>query len=164
MAVYVDDARLAWRGKRWSHLTADTLEELHGFAARLGLRREWFQEGSRFETHHYDVTDSKREYAIFLGATPESTEEGAERRRASCQVRRRKTMADTRKVAAQIVAAFNDATDEPREDVCPACGGDGWYVGHEDECHDTGDCVCSGVQVECECQAADVSGRERTDA
>jgi hypothetical protein len=43
--------------------------------------------------------------------------------------------------------------DEP--DTCPACGGDGWYVGHEDECYDTGDCVCSGVQVKCECGALD---------
>lgn len=38
--------------------------------------------------------------------------------------------------------------------VCPECGGDGWYVGHEDECHETGDCNCSGVQIQCECQYA----------
>lgn len=38
--------------------------------------------------------------------------------------------------------------------VCSACGGDGWYVGHEDECSETGDCNCSGVQIECECQSA----------
>lgn len=34
---------------------------------------------------------------------------------------------------------------------CPGCGDDGWYVGHEDDCHETGDCVCSGVQIECGC-------------
>lgn len=34
--------------------------------------------------------------------------------------------------------------------VCRSCNGDGWYVGHEDECHETGDCHCSGVQIPCE--------------
>ena len=38
---------------------------------------------------------------------------------------------------------------------CPSCGGDGWYVGHEDECWETGDCNCSGVQLQCEqCQGS----------
>lgn len=59
-------------------------------------------------------------------------------------------------LGAQIAAAFAETSaDEelrPRPNDCPACGGDGWYVGHEDECYDTGDCVCSGVQVRCECQ------------
>lgn len=47
------------------HLTADTLEELHAFAARLGMKREWFQPKS---TPHYDLTASKRERALELGA------------------------------------------------------------------------------------------------
>ena len=81
--IYVDDARIPWRGKRWSHLTADTEEALHEFAAKIGLRREWFQPSStRPEAHHYDVTDSKRDEAILAGAIPETTEEGARRRRA----------------------------------------------------------------------------------
>lgn len=79
MTVYVDDARIpAQVGRiraRWSHLFADTPDELHAFAQRLGLRRDWFQPGtplagrpSRF--WHYDVTDSKRQAAIKLGARP----------------------------------------------------------------------------------------------
>lgn len=66
MPVYVDDARIAWRGKLWSHLVADTVEELHEFAARLGLRPEWFQRKTLYP--HYDVTSSVRERAIVLGA------------------------------------------------------------------------------------------------
>ncbi|QWQ39587.1 DUF4031 domain-containing protein [Streptomyces sp. YPW6] len=31
------------RHTHWCHLTADTEDELHAFAARLGLRRSWFQ-------------------------------------------------------------------------------------------------------------------------
>jgi len=38
----------------------------------------------------------------------------------------------------------------PTKIKCQMCGGDGWYVGHDDECYETGDCNCSGVQVRCE--------------
>lgn len=39
--------------------------DLHAFADRLGLRREWFQRGS---VPHYDLTPSKRALAVKLGA------------------------------------------------------------------------------------------------
>ena len=80
MAVYVDNARIpATVGRlraRWSHLTADTKDELHEFAARIGLRREWFQTckrpcaraGEECPHWHYDVTDAKRAEAIAAGA------------------------------------------------------------------------------------------------
>jgi hypothetical protein len=48
------------------HLTATTLEELHEFAAKLGLKREWFQEHRLIS--HYDLTPSKRALALRLGA------------------------------------------------------------------------------------------------
>ena len=38
MAVYVDEAVWRWAGKTWCHLPADEGEELHRFAARLGIR------------------------------------------------------------------------------------------------------------------------------
>jgi hypothetical protein len=83
VTVYVDNYRAPARvGRvrgRWSHLTADTPDELHLFAARLGLRREWFQGRCRaarcteigpFCVHfHYDVVDRVRARAIDLGAT-----------------------------------------------------------------------------------------------
>ncbi len=47
------------------HLMADTEDELHAFAARLGLRRAWFQPLS---SPHYDLTASKRARALELGA------------------------------------------------------------------------------------------------
>ena len=65
MAVYVDDARIPWRGYRWSHLVADTPEELHAAAAELGLRREWAQDKGR--TLHYDLPEHVRAHAIELG-------------------------------------------------------------------------------------------------
>jgi Protein of unknown function (DUF4031) len=79
MAVYVDDAQIRWRGRQWSHLVADTPEELHEAAAQLGLRREWAQEGGR--TLHYDLPDELRERAISLGvAEPLHWRELARRR------------------------------------------------------------------------------------
>jgi hypothetical protein len=66
MPVYVDDARISWRGNQWCHLVADTVDELHEFAARLGLRPEWFQRKTLYP--HYDVTTSVRERALKLGA------------------------------------------------------------------------------------------------
>lgn len=69
--IWVDDYRGKFGRMIMSHMVSDTsLEELHEFAADLGLRREWFQnEGS---TPHYDVCQSKRQEAIRLGAKPVS--------------------------------------------------------------------------------------------
>ena len=65
VAVYVDDARIRWRGLEWSHLVADTPDELHDAAVRLGLRREWAQDKGR--TLHYDLPEHLRMRAIELG-------------------------------------------------------------------------------------------------
>ena len=65
MAVYVDDARIRWRGRQWSHLVADSADELHAAAERLGLRREWAQDKGR--TLHYDVPETLRVLAIERG-------------------------------------------------------------------------------------------------
>lgn len=66
MAAYVDTAHWEWRGKVWCHLLADTIQELHSFAKRLGLRREWFQDQAKYP--HYDLTSQMREKAVHLGA------------------------------------------------------------------------------------------------
>lgn len=89
MAVYVDDFRVPWRGDRWSHLLADTAEELHAFAARLGLRRQHFHhKPARPWKDHYDVPEPKRRQAIELGAKPISFGEAAQILRARRQVLR----------------------------------------------------------------------------
>lgn len=57
------------RYKRWSRMVSDVGEdELHAFAARLGLKREWFQSRPKASAAHYDITPPKRELAIRLGA------------------------------------------------------------------------------------------------
>lgn len=85
MTVYVDDFRVQARvGRltaRWSHLVADDRDELHVFAADLGLRRSWFQDKGDHRWH-YDVTDAKRTDAIRLGAKPITLREMGELMRA----------------------------------------------------------------------------------
>lgn len=66
MTVYVDDAVVHWRGRRWAHLMADTLDELHAFAEALGIPQRAFQD--KASGAHYDVTAELREAAIGLGA------------------------------------------------------------------------------------------------
>ena len=78
MAVYVDELQVwpnAWGPFRAGscHLAADTLEELHEFAARLGMKREWFQDHKKHP--HYDLVKSRRDRAIRLGAKPVSSRE-----------------------------------------------------------------------------------------
>lgn len=94
MTIYVDDMLMQAtvpngarkvRG-RWSHLMADTPEELHAFAARLGLKRAWAQHEDDPVMLHYDVVESKRNKAIAMGAVPITWREAGrmtrERRRA----------------------------------------------------------------------------------
>lgn len=66
MTVFVDNAKIEWRGQNWCHLVADSLEELHAFAKLLGLKREWFQHAASYP--HYDITESLRERALLIGA------------------------------------------------------------------------------------------------
>jgi Protein of unknown function (DUF4031) len=63
VAVLIDPAVWPWRGQRWSHLVSDvSYDELHEFAARLGVPRRAFQ------GDHYDVPASLRGAALALGA------------------------------------------------------------------------------------------------
>jgi len=75
MSVYVDEivdhtdairgSRLAKVSNFWCHMLADSVEELHAMADRIGLHREWFQGKTR---PHYDLTPSRRARAINAGA------------------------------------------------------------------------------------------------
>lgn len=85
MAVYVDELQPVFvRTSRWPygascHLLADTVEELHAFAKKLGMRPGWFQPHLRYP--HYDLTPGKREQALRLGAGSVTAREWIMRRR-----------------------------------------------------------------------------------
>ncbi|MBK5224736.1 MAG: DUF4031 domain-containing protein [Acidimicrobiia bacterium] len=65
MALLVDEAIWAWRGRRWAHLVTDShVDELHQLAHTLGLPYLAFQ------GDHYDVHEDLRVAAISAGAVP----------------------------------------------------------------------------------------------
>jgi hypothetical protein len=68
MAVYVDEAIWAWQGRKWCHLLADDIDELHRFAATLGLHRLSYQGPPKTASPHYDLTSFERRRAITYGA------------------------------------------------------------------------------------------------
>ena len=82
MTVYVDDMQMPAKVGRsqanWSHMMADSREELVAFALQLGLRAAWLQD--KRSGVHFDVTDTVRVKAIRAGAIP--IECGSERWRA----------------------------------------------------------------------------------
>lgn len=84
VAVYVDPIREhppfhGWT--LWCHMIADTEEELHAMAERIGMRREWYQ------GDHYDLRPDGRASALSLGAVEMPTREMARR---VCAVRKAK--------------------------------------------------------------------------
>ncbi len=74
MAILVDELReypgVALPFTVWCHMATDgSFDELHEFAARLGLRRAWFQRD------HYDLPAHGRAAAVALGAEEVATGE-----------------------------------------------------------------------------------------
>lgn len=89
MTVYVDDmflrADVPNGGRQvrgvWCHMFSDSLDptELHAMAARIGMRRSWFQHKPGRPFHdHYDVTKSRRTAAVAAGAVGVSCEQMVE--------------------------------------------------------------------------------------
>ncbi|MDQ3675482.1 MAG: DUF4031 domain-containing protein [Actinomycetota bacterium] len=69
MAVYVDPAIWERWNRRWCHLLADDTDELHAFAATLGLKRARFQsKPDRPWVDHYDIDEARRREAVTQGA------------------------------------------------------------------------------------------------
>ncbi|WP_131116667.1 DUF4031 domain-containing protein [Lichenihabitans psoromatis] len=68
MSVFVDPARLPYRGQMYCHVWADSLHELHLAAAAAGLKREWFQEPPKASWRHYDCAPRVRAVLVRNGA------------------------------------------------------------------------------------------------
>lgn len=74
MTVYVDQAIYKKPNGRvlYCHMIADTLVELHEFAAKINLSSSWFHSG-RFK--HYDLNPTSRAAAIEAGAVEITSKE-----------------------------------------------------------------------------------------
>lgn len=50
------------------HMLADTDDELHEMAAKIGVNRKWWQSPEKTSGSHYDIASSKRTLAVQFGA------------------------------------------------------------------------------------------------
>lgn len=100
MPVYVDDMRAKFGRMVMCHLVADTPEELHAMAEKIGVARKWFQ-WPKTRYPHYDIALSKRALAVEAGAK---------------EIRQRETPA----IARRCLAAM--AVVEAGQRQCAHCG------------------------------------------
>ncbi|GAF55020.1 hypothetical protein JCM18901_637 [Psychrobacter sp. JCM 18901] len=68
MAIYVDFVQIKFKGHKWCHMLADSLQELHDFAAFIDVDARLFHRNASYP--HYDITVQMREIAIAQGAIP----------------------------------------------------------------------------------------------
>ena len=85
MSVYVDPLFVTGLTRQWPypracHLFADGDKELHALAARIGLKRTWFQNRPG-KLPHYDLTMRMRRRAISAGAIELTRQEAAAKMR-----------------------------------------------------------------------------------
>ena len=66
MAIYVDFVCIEFRGYKWCHMLADSLQELQDFAAFIEVDQRLFHRTASYP--HYDVTLQMREIALENGA------------------------------------------------------------------------------------------------
>lgn len=66
MAVYVDSANISYRNMIMCHMIADTIDELHDMADKIGSKRSWFQKNASFP--HYDIPLFRKKEALKHGA------------------------------------------------------------------------------------------------
>ena len=65
MSVYVDDCVYPYGRMMMCHMLADSLDELHAMADKIGVNRKWFQ---NTRNPHYDICKSKWALAVGHGA------------------------------------------------------------------------------------------------
>jgi hypothetical protein len=68
VTVYVDRARNGFGRMLMCHMIADTPDELHAMADRIGVARRWFQQPPKASFWHYDIAQTKRALAVAAGA------------------------------------------------------------------------------------------------
>jgi len=68
VTVYVDRARNGFGRMLMCHMIADTPDELHAMADRIGVARRWFQQPPKASFWHYDIAQTKRAMAVAAGA------------------------------------------------------------------------------------------------
>lgn len=75
MSVYVDPVHNTnypvdgdWPFTQYSHLFADTIQELKAFAIKIELKHRYLHYSLKYTVPHFDITVQKRDRAIRNGA------------------------------------------------------------------------------------------------
>jgi len=76
MTVYVDNMHAGYRRMVMCHMLADSDDELHAMADKIGVNRKWHQYAGTPRSH-YDVCLSKRALAVKHGAVEIDIREAA---------------------------------------------------------------------------------------
>ena len=97
MAVYIDQSRNPYKNMVMCHMLADTPDELHEMALKIGMRLAWFQPHS---TPHYDVCRMRRLRALTHGAI---------------EINRRETVEIIRKIRANTGVDWRPQTYHEKE-------------------------------------------------
>lgn len=101
--IYVDDAKVVKHGRPWFHLMADSIDELHEFAKRIGVSTHAFHRGAKYP--HYDIGAGHRSIALKYGARSISSREAV-------LIGQRITSAGHRAAEQRQLALFSIATDK----------------------------------------------------
>lgn len=64
--VYVGRREYSFMGMKMSHMAADTLDELHAMADKIGIDRDHFQD--KPGRPHYDISKGRKRMAKLYGA------------------------------------------------------------------------------------------------
>lgn len=83
MTVYVDNMKAGYGRMVMCHMIANSEQELHEMADRIGVNRQWHQSPPKHDSH-YDIALSKRALAVAAGAVEITLKQCA------CMVRRRR--------------------------------------------------------------------------
>jgi flavin-dependent dehydrogenase len=110
MAVYVDNMMAKFGRMIMSHMLADSDEELHAMADRIGVARKWHQKAGTYHSH-YDIALSKRKLAIHFGAKEITRAE------LGAILRRKHEAAQVEIVAARIARKLKEKEDERVREV-----------------------------------------------
>lgn len=97
VTVYIDRPDWPGHGRLWAHMVSDeSYEELHAFAAQLGIPRR------AFERDHYDVVAERHPQAVAAGARLVTSREIVERLNASGLRRRKLSRARSSRPAGSV--------------------------------------------------------------
>jgi hypothetical protein len=77
VTVYVDNMRARFRRMVMCHMLADSDDELHTMADRIGVARRWWQSPTHTSGSQYDIALSKRALAVAAGAVEISLREAS---------------------------------------------------------------------------------------